>query len=360
MKPIDTAIAWPFTEESDWIKSAKGDSNHLLYARNTPAPVVTELEQCIARMEGAEYGLAFSSGMAAIYATLMTLLKPGAKIVALDALYGGTFSLLHHVFPSWGVDCRLVRTTSELFTEIEQGCDIVYLETPSNPMLLEVDISATSALAKKANALLVCDNTVATPFAQNPIEHGADIVIHSATKFLGGHMDALAGVVCCSAKHRDLIHQHRELIGSVLAPQAAQLIARGLETFELRMSRATDNATQLAARLNNHPKVTRVFHPSINLVSGESTLQRSVALLSFELENRAAVSLFLKRCDSLTLASTLGATHTLIGLPETTSHVECSVEERTALGIPEGLVRVSVGIEPIDQLLAWFDHALSF
>lgn len=360
MKPVDTAIAWPFTEESDWINSAKGDSNHLLYARNTPAPIVTELEQRIANMEGADYGLAFSSGMAAIFATLMTLLKPGAKIVALDALYGGTFSLLHHVFPTWGVDCQLVRTPSELFKEIEQGCDIVYLETPSNPMLVEVDIAATSALAKKSNALLICDNTVATPFTQNPIKHGADIVVHSATKFLGGHMDALAGVVCCSAKHRDLIHQHRELIGSVLAPQAAQLISRGLESFELRMSRATDNAAHLAAWLNNHPNVTQVFHPSINEPTERSTLRRCVALLSFELKNRAAVSHFLKRCDSLTLASTLGATHTLIGLPETTSHVECTVEERKALGIPEGLVRVSVGIERIEQLLARFDHALEF
>jgi len=359
MKAIDANIAWPFDDENEWIQAARGNNNALLYARNTPAPIVTELEQRVATMESAECGLAFSSGMAAIYATLFSVLKPGATIVALDALYGGSFSLLKHVFPKWGVNCRLVSTEAELIQKIQQGCDAVYIESPSNPLLIETDIVRITSQAKQQNALVICDNTVATPFAQNPIQHGADIVIHSATKFLGGHMDALAGIVCCNTLLRDEIHAHRELIGSVLAPQAAQLISRGLDTFELRMKRATQNARNLAEWLNAHPAVVSVNYPRLESTRPCSNLSNDIALLSFELASRNDVSTFLTRATQLTMASTLGATSTLIGLPETTSHVECTPEERIALGVPVGLIRISVGIEPWPKIEAAFDAALS-
>ncbi len=358
MKPIDQNIAWPFTDEAIWVESANGRNSELLYSRNTPQPIVLELEQTLARLEHAETGVSFSSGMGAIYASLISTTKPGSKVVAFDTLYGGTFSLLKHMLPKWGVQCELFAATqSDAFFDAVRDADVVYLETPSNPMLQQLDIEAIVEAAKAAGAIVMCDNTVATPFAQNPILLGADVVIHSATKFLGGHVDALAGVVCCSESIAQQLRTHRELIGSVLAPQAAHLIMRGLQSFELRMRQATSNAKALATFFSEHPTVNAVFYPGVNAPRCKS-LKNDVALLSIDLASADKRSQLLAAISPIKMMSTLGSIDTIVGIPETTSHVECTKEEREQLGISEGLLRISMGIEPCETLLDIFSQGL--
>jgi len=359
VKQVDLNIAWSFQDENEWLEAAKG-GGELLYARNTPPSIVQELETVMAAMEYTDTAVTFSSGMAAIFATLFTFAKPGMKVVSLDAVYGGTYSLLTHVLPSWGVDCQLMsyQNSEPFFKAIAEGCDLVYIETPSNPLLIETDIEQVCEAAKAVGAIVVCDNTVATPFAQNPSTLGVDLVIHSATKYLGGHVDALAGIVCCNGQLAKQLMATRELVGSVLPAQSAHLVLRGIQTFELRMERATSNARRLAAWLDQHPGVQKVNYPGL-VTDRSDSLKNDVALLSFELADRSRVSAFLSRLKVVGMASTLGSTQTLVGLPETTSHVECTIAERESLGVAGGLIRVSLGIEPFDRLMCDFDRALT-
>jgi len=358
VKQIDLSIAWPFGDEREWIDAAQGNGD-LLYARNTPQPIVHVFEAEMAKLEKTESAVSFSSGMAAIFASLFTLAKPGTRIVAFDAVYGGSYSLLKHVLPAWGVDVEIFdsRQPEEFYRAIARGCDLVYIETPSNPLLIETNIERVCLAAKSVGALVICDNTVATPYAQNPAIQGVDLVVHSATKFLSGHVDALAGVVCGESQLVKQLMSTRELMGSVLSPQAAHLVLRGMQTFELRMARATANARDLASWLEQHDRVKKVNYPGVGCERG-AWLHNDVALLSFELDSRHEVSTFLAKLTMVAMASTLGSTQTIVGLPETTSHVECTAEERDALGVPEGLIRVSLGIESFKEVKRDFYQAL--
>lgn len=363
---VDFSVASRQHQLQPWESLARGEEKGFLYARNTSSQAIETLENQVAQWENAECAIAFSSGMAAISAVLMALLAPKKRVVVGKDTYGGATALLTQTLPQWGVEVEMVDSTDEtaFFKAMQAGCDLLYLETPSNPMLKVQNISQLATWAHDVGALVAIDNTVATPINQKPIALGADIVIHSATKFLCGHADALGGVVATRLDIAKRLHAHRELHGACLDPMSAYLIVRGMRTLDLRMQRHNHNANQLAQYLINQPKVAKVYYPGLPQHPGHEIANSQMndfgALLSFELTGgKDAVAITLSRFKTALLASTLGSVDTLLGTPSTTSHVECTAEQRRALRIPEGLIRCSVGIEPIENLIQDFEQALT-
>ncbi len=358
-------VASKQTEMKKWETLAKGESDNFLYARNTPSESILAFENAVSLLEKSDTAIAFSSGMAAIYSALMSQLKPGMKVVASGNIYGESYAILEHLLPSWGVDVILIKPESKESLEgiIQQGCDLVYLETPSNPLLKIQDIKHLSALAHRQGAKVIVDNTVATPISQQPITLGADIVVHSATKFLSGHADTMGGVVCTSHALKPSIVAFKELSGACLDPMGGFLIARGMRTLALRMRQSMHNAQYLAEYLLSTDAVDAVFYPGLTSHPGHHIAKQQMqgygALLSFNLKGgTGAVEAFVNSFEPHHLRSTLGSVDTLIGLPSTTSHVECTTEERIQLGIPEGLIRCSAGIEDTEELMHKFKKAL--
>ena len=364
--PLQFGIAHGYPDVDSWEQVARGDVAGPLYARNTAHPTALALEGKLAALEGAAAAVAFSSGMAAISGTLMALLRPGARVVAGKDTYGGTHYLMQHTLPQGGVHVSLCDTTDAAAFEaaLAAGCDVLYLESPTNPMLKVQDIRRLAAAAHACGAIVVIDNTFATPVNQQPLALGADLVLHSATKFLGGHADAMGGVVCGSTALTDTIRHYREIHGACLDPMSAFLLLRGVKTLALRMRQHNANAQTLAEWLQQHPAVARVNYPGLadhpQHAIAASQMSGFGGVLSFELKGGlAAVHRVLPRCRLLLRAATLGSVDTLLGVPSTTSHVECTPEEREALGIPGGLVRCSVGIEDSGDLIADLAQALA-
>ncbi len=348
-----------------WETLAQGGSDDFLYARNTPSDSILAVEKSVSLLEKSDTAIAFASGMAAIYAALMSQLKPGMTLVASANIYGGSYAILEHLLPTWGVNVVLIasNTKTSLAQVIQQGCDLVYLETPSNPLLKIQDIQQLCELAHEQDAKVIVDNTVATPITQKPITLGADIVVHSATKFLSGHADTMGGVVCTSHAIKPSIVAFKELSGGCLDPMGGFLIARGMRTLELRMQQSMHNAQLLAELLLESDSVDAVYYPGLASHPDHDIAAKQMqgfgALLSFNLKGgTVAVETFVNTFEPHHLRSTLGSVDTLLGLPSTTSHIECTIEERIALGIPEGLVRCSVGIENTDELMHKFKKAL--
>jgi len=364
--PVEFAIAHGYPDVASWEQVARGDAPGPLYSRNTAQPATLALEARLAALEGAEAAVAFSSGMAAISSTLLALLRPGARVVAGKDTYGGSHYLFQHTLPHWGVQVTLCDTTdADAFAAaMAQGCDLLYLESPTNPMLKVQDIRRLAAAGHAAGALVVIDNTFATPVNQQPLTLGADLVLHSATKFLGGHADAMGGIACGSRGLTDKLRHYREIHGACLDPMSAFLILRGIKTLALRMRQHNANALALAQWLHSHPAVAQVNYPGLpghpQHALAASQMQGFGGVLSFELAGGfAAVQAMLPRCQLLIRAATLGSVDTLLGIPSTTSHVECSEAERVALGIPGGLVRCSVGIEDVRDIIADLAQALA-
>lgn len=363
--PVEFAIAHGYPDVTSWEQVARGDAPGPLYSRNTAQPATLALEARLAALEGAEAAVAFSSGMAAISSTLLALLRPGARVVAGKDTYGGSHYLFQHTLPHWGVQVTLCDTTdADAFAAaMAQGCDLLYLESPTNPMLKVQDIRQLAAAGHAAGAVVVIDNTFATPVNQQPLALGADLVLHSATKFLGGHADAMGGIACGSRALTDQLRHYREIHGACLDPMSAFLILRGIKTLALRMRQHNANALALAQWLHTHPAVARVNYPGLpshpQHALAANQMQGFGGVLSFELAGGfAAVQAMLPRCQLLIRAATLGSVDTLLGIPSTTSHVECSEAERVALGIPGGLVRCSVGIEDVRDIIADLAQAL--
>ena len=358
-------VASKQTEMHQWENIAKGGSDDFFYARNTPSDSILAVENAVSFLEKSDTAITFASGMAAIYSVLMSQLKPGMKLVASANIYGGSYAILEHLLPAWGVQVILIKPESEESLEdvIQQGCDLVYLETPSNPLLKIQDIKQLSTLAHQQGAKVIVDNTVATPISQQPITLGADIIVHSATKFLSGHADTMGGVVCTSHILKPSIVAFKELSGGCLDPMGGFLIARGMRTLALRMQQSMHNAQFLAEYLLTHNEVDAVYYPGLTSHPGHhiatQQMQGYGALLSFNLKGgTAAVEAFVNTFEPHHLRSTLGSVDTLLGLPSTTSHVECTIEERIQLGIPEGLIRCSAGIESTEELMHKFNKAL--
>ncbi|GAB3882290.1 cystathionine gamma-synthase family protein [Spirosoma agri] len=363
--PIVRSVAFAYTDLDEWHNVATGKADGYIYSRNTN-PTVHVLEEKVRILEGAEAATSFATGMGAISNTLFALLGPGKRVVSLNDTYGGTSRLFLDFLPRYQVNVTLCDTTDfdRLETEIAAGCDVLYLETPTNPTLKIVDIKRLAAAAKNAGAITVVDNTFATPINQNPLALGADLVLHSATKFLGGHSDAMGGVLCGAKKLVEKVFQFREINGASLQADPAYLIARGMKTLELRIDRQNASALTIARYLKAHPKVSDVFYPGLDTHPGHAIAKAQMTgfggILSFSLNGGyEAVKKFLPTLQFVHLAASLGSVSTLAGPPRTTSHVELTEDQRRQLGIPESLIRYSVGIENVDDLLTDLDTALA-
>ena len=331
-------------------------------------PTTTVLENKIAALEEGEAAVATSSGMGAISSTLWTVLKAGDHVVTDKTLYGCTFALMCHGLTRFGIDVTFVDTSNldEVKNAMKENTRVVYLETPANPNLKIVDIEALAKLAHtNPNTLVIVDNTFATPYMQKPLTLGADVVVHSVTKYINGHGDVIAGLVITNKALADQIRfvGLKDMTGAVLGPQDAYYIIRGMKTFEIRMERHCKNARKVVEFLNNHPKIERVYYPGLETHPGYEIAKKQMkdfgAMISFELKGgfEAGKTLLnsLKLCS---LAVSLGDTETLIQHPASMTHSPYTKEEREAAGITDGLVRLSVGLENVEDIIADLEHGL--
>jgi len=356
--PIVNAVAFSYPDVDTWQEVALGQRDGFIYSRNTN-PTVAALEEKIRVLEDAEAATSFATGMAAISNTLFTFLKSGSRVVSLKDTYGGTSKIFLDFLPAYNIDVKLCDTTDheQLEAEIAKGCTVLYLETPTNPTLKIVDIKRLASAAKKVGAITIVDNTFATPINQNPLALGADLVVHSATKFLCGHSDAMGGLLAGKKDLVKKVYSFREINGGSLQSTPAYMIARGMKTLELRIERQNSSALQIARYLEKHPKIESVFYPGLESHKGHAIAKSQMTagfggILSFSIKGGFdPVRKFLPKLRFVHLAASLGSISTLAGPPRTTSHVELTEQQRALLGIPEGLIRYSVGIENVNDLL---------
>ena len=362
--PVVHSVSFGYKDIETWHKVALEESQGFIYSRNAN-PTVRAFEDKVKELEGAQAATSFSSGMAAISNTLATFLKPGERIVSIKDSYGGTNVIFNEFLPPLNIEVSLCETGDykQIETEIAKGCKVLYLETPTNPTIKITDIERLSITAKKVGALVVVDNTFATPINQTPLELGADIVLHSASKYLGGHADALGGVICGNKDLVKKVHHYREINGASLAPMDAYSLLRGMKTLKLRVQRQNESAMMIAKYLQSHPAVDQVNYPGLESHPDHDIAKKQMiggygGMLSFSVKGGLeAIKKFLPKLEYAHMAANLGCVETVVGPPFTTSHVECSAEERMAAGIPEGLVRYSTGIEDVEDLIADLDQA---
>jgi cystathionine gamma-synthase len=362
--PVALSVSFGYDSVTEWLGVAQGKTRGHIYSRNTN-PTVAAFEEKVRNLEMAEAATSFSSGMAAISNTLFALLSPGDRVVSIKDTYGGTNKLFIEFLPRFGIDVALCETSNHeaIAAAIAQGCKAVYLESPTNPTVKVVDLARLAAAAHRHKAVVIVDNTFATPINQLPISLGADLVIHSATKFLGGHADALGGVVCGVADLVAKIYHFREITGACLDAMSAYLLLRGMKTLHLRIERQNQSALKIARFLESHPSVVKVFYPGLESHEHHEVARRQMlgfgGVLSFVIRGGFdSVKSFLPGLRYAHLAANLGAVETVAGPPSTTSHVESSKQERAAAGIPEALIRYSVGIEDAEDLIADLGQAL--
>lgn len=362
--PLVENVAFAFESLDAWRAVALHEAPGDIYSRNSN-PTTRLFENQMAALEGAESATSFATGMAAISTTLFALLSPGSRAVTVRDAYGATFLHFTQILPRFGIVCEVCDTNRPEVVEaaLVKGADLLYLESPTNPTLKVLDLERLIGAARKAGAITIVDNTFATPINQNPVALGADLVIHSATKFLSGHGDVLGGVVCGRKDLIDKVYRYRELVGSSLDARSAHLLLRSLKTLGLRVQRQNENALRLARFLEGQEKVARVHYPGLESHPAYAVARRQMrgfgGVLSFELKGgMEAVRRFLPRLKYAYMAANLGQVETVVGPPALTSHVELSAEERAAAGVPEGLVRYAVGIEDVEDLKRDIESAL--
>jgi cystathionine gamma-synthase len=356
--PIVYSAAYGYPDVDEWLDVALGRKPGHIYSRNTN-PTVHAFEEKVRILEGADAATSFSTGMAAISNTLFTLLSPGDRIVSVKDTYGGTNKIFTEFLPRFNVDVELCDTTdhTQIEAAVTRGCRVLYLETPTNPTLKVVDLARLAAAGHKAGAIVIADNTFATPVNQNPLALGVDLVLHSATKFLSGHADVMGGVVCGRPELVERIYHYREITGATLDPMAAYLIIRGMKTLYLRVRQQNESALKISRWLQEQTAIEAVYYPGLEAHFNHEIAKKQMkgfgGVLSFMLRGGfETVRHVLPRLVFAHRAANLGAVETVAGPPATTSHVECTTEEREAMGIPEGLIRYSVGIEDPDDLIA--------
>jgi cystathionine gamma-synthase len=363
--PVVHSISYGYKDIDTWHAVALGREPGHIYSRNTN-PTVRAFEDKVAALEGAEAATSFSSGMAAISASLFALLRPGDRVVSIKDSYGGTNKLFTEFLPPFGIDVRLCDTSD--FAQIEavvaQGCKVLYLESPTNPTIKIIDIERLARAAHAVGAIVVVDNTFATPINQSPLRLGAGLVLHSASKFLGGHADALGGAACGSKDLIKALYHYREINGAALSPADAYNLMRGMKTLSLRVERQNQSALAIARWLQSQPVVQQVNYPGLETHMHHEVARRQMrgfgGMLSFSVAGGLdAIKTFLPHLKFAHLAANLGCVETVVGPPLVTSHVECTAEERAAAGIPEGLVRYSTGIENVEDLIADLGQALA-
>jgi len=362
--PVVHSVSFGYPDIDEWVEVALGRKQGYIYSRNTN-PTVCAFEEKIRLLEGAEASTSFSTGMAAVSNSLFTFLSPGDRIVSYKDTYGGTNKVFLEFLPRFGIQVELCDTNDHEMIEeqVYKGCQVLYLESPTNPTLKVVDLERLAIAGKQVGALVIVDNTFATPINQRPLDLGADLVIHSATKFLGGHADALGGTLCGRRELVEKVYHFREINGATLHPMSAYLLLRGMKTLHLRVRYQNESALRISRFLEERREVERVFYPGLESHEHHAIARKQMSgfggVLSFSLKGGYdRVRQFLPRLRYAHLAANLGAVETIAGPPATTSHVECTQEEREAMGIPEGLIRYSVGIEDTEDLIADLTQAL--
>lgn len=353
----------PIYQTSTYEQEIPGVHKGYEYSR-TGNPTREALEKLIADLEGGTAGFAFASGLAAITAVL-SLFRSGDKLVISDNVYGGTFRVLDKVFRNFGIDFEMVDTTDTKAVEkaIDESVKAVYIETPTNPLLGITDIKAVADIAKKKGVLSIVDNTFYTPYLQRPIELGTDIVIHSATKYLGGHSDLIAGLVVVNNEElAEKLAFIQNSTGGVLQPFDSFLLIRGIKTLGVRLDRHVENAEKLAEFLKNHPDVKKIYYPGLKEHPGYPVNERQAknggAMISFELKADHDINTFFRKLDIIALAESLGGVESLVCHPASMTHAAIPKEIRDKVGITEGLIRLSVGIEDAEELQKDLEQAI--
>ena len=361
--PLTGSVSVPIYQTSTYRQTKLGQPGEFEYSRSGN-PTRLALEELIAELEGGVKGFAFGSGLAAIHATL-SLFQPGDHLILGDDVYGGTFRLLEKVFKPLGLSYTMVdsRDLSQLEKARTAQTKALYLETPSNPLLKIVDIEKSAAWAKEHDLLTLVDNTFATPYLQQPLNLGADIVLHSGTKYLGGHSDLVAGLATTNDEElAERIGFYQNSIGGVLGPQDSWLLQRGIKTLAVRMEAHQRNAETLANYLVAHPAVAKVYYPGLVNHTGHEIAAKQMrgfgGMVAFELVDESKVAAFVEALEVITLAESLGGVESLIEVPAVMTHASIPKEKREASGIKDGLIRLSVGIEDIDDLKNDLNQAL--
>jgi len=357
--PSTGAIMTPIYQTSTYVQEAPGKNKGFEYARSQN-PTRKVLEEALAAIENGKHGLCFSSGVAATDAVIR-LLNPGDEVIAGNDLYGGTYRLFTKVFDRFGIKFHYVdmRETKNISAHVNARTKLIWIETPTNPLMSIIDIAAASAIAKKQGALVCVDNTFASPYLQNPLDFGADIVLHSATKYLGGHSDVIHGcLVMNDGGLREKLYFLQKSCGAVPGPQDCFLVLRGIKTLHVRMQRHCENGARVAEFLRGHSKIDKVYwcgfedHPGYEVAKKQ--MRGFGGMMSFELKNRSEseVNRVLSGTKIFSLAESLGGVESLINHPASMTHASIPREERLKNGLSDSLIRLSVGIEDVDDLIA--------
>ena len=362
------AVNVPIYQTSTYKQDGLGENRGWEYSR-TGNPTRAALEKLIADLEGGEYGLAFASGLAAIN-TVLSLFKEGDRLIVSDNIYGGTFRILDNVFKNFGITYTIVNTSNldeveaELKGENADEIKAVYIESPANPLLTVTDIEKVSELAKIYNKKVIVDNTFLTPYLQRPLSLGADIVVHSGTKYLGGHSDTVSGFVIVNDKEiADRLYYLQNAIGGVLGPWDSYLMIRGIKTLAVRMDRHVANAIKIAEWLEKSGYVEKVYYPGLKSDPGYEVQKKqadgSGAMISFTLKKEYDYKKFFKSLKLVTLAESLGGVESLVCHPASMTHAAIPKDIREAVGITDELIRLSVGIEDADDIIADLEQAIN-
>ncbi|MGD9054564.1 MAG: aminotransferase class I/II-fold pyridoxal phosphate-dependent enzyme [Desulfobacterales bacterium] len=361
--PVHLTATYKFEQSDDLIDVVQNRSG-FLYSR-WDNPSVVEVENELAALEGYDKALGFGSGMAAITTALTAHMRTGSRIVATRQLYGATFEFLNDVLPKFKVETVFADSwdTDRLLQEIANGVDIVYLESPTNPLLRIVDVAPLARAAHKKGAIVMLDSTFASPINQRPLDLGVDIVIHSATKYIGGHHDITAGFLCCNTPHFDNLWTYRKIMGGVMDPMSAFLSLRGLKTLQLRIQQQNTNALRIAEFLEGHSEIKTVYYPGLSSHPDHAVAQKQLlgfgGMLSFEIDGDFDQTKgFMDRLSRIKLATSLGGVTSLANQPITNTHAALNPKDRAKAGISESLVRLSVGIEPVETLIDDLKKAL--
>lgn len=362
--PSTGAVTVPVYNSATYRHPALGQSTGYDYSR-TKNPTRQALEDAIADAENGARGLAFSSGLAAVD-NIIRLLKPADKILVTEDLYGGTYRLFQQVYAVYGIEAVYVDTSdiSQVREALKDASiKMIFVENPTNPLLKVADIKAISAEAASRDILTVVDNTFLSPCFQNPLDLGADIVLHSATKYLGGHNDVVAGVIVTKIQELgDRLAFFQNAVGSILGPNDAYLVLRGMKTLHLRVKKQAENALAVAKFLETHPRVTKVFYPGLESHSGHRLLKEQGrgfgAMVSFELDDPKLLPVILEKVKVFLFAESLGGVESLITFPAVQTHADIEPEVRERLGVTDRLLRASIGVEDADDLIADLKQAL--
>ena len=355
----------PIYQTSTYAQSTPGGHKGYEYSR-THNPTRNALEKSFASIENGNHGLAFGSGLAAIDAVIK-LLKPGDEVISTNDLYGGTYRLFTKIYEAFGIKFHFIgmENASKIKMYINKNTKLIWVETPTNPMLNIIDLEAVSKIAKKYEVLLAADNTFATPYLQKPLDLGADIVMHSATKYLGGHSDVVMGALVVKEKElADKLYFIQNASGAVCGPQDSFLVLRGIKTLHVRMQRHCENGRAIAAYLEQHPKIEKVYWPGLkthpNHDIAKAQMKDFGGMLSFTTKGNSyeASIRIVEKLKIFTLAESLGGVESLSGHPASMTHASIPKEEREKTGVIDSLIRLSVGIEDIDDLISDLDQAL--